>query len=46
MLKWFHVIIVLIKCDSRKLFLIVRCNEWGEHQLVGYLEEIGVAIPT
>ena len=29
-LKWFHVIIVLIKCDSREPFLIVRCDEWGE----------------
>ena len=30
-LKWFHVIIILVKnFDDRKPFLIVRCNEWGE----------------
>lgn len=23
-------LIVLIKCDSREPFLIVRCDEWGE----------------
>jgi len=30
-LKWFHVIIILLKIiDSLGPFLIVRCNEWGE----------------
>ncbi len=39
-LKWFHVIIVLIKCDSREPFLIVRCDEWGE-----FFNTTGVCIP-
>ena len=30
-LKWFHVIIILLKIiDSLEPFLIVRCKEWAD----------------